>query len=222
MLLGAGGNNIFGTVVEPSGYPTLQRGGFSLILIKNAPFGAVYEQVDWDISEQQFIDGGYALGGPELAVPAGGTVHRPPSAFTSALRASIGSPDAPKAAPTNRGASKLALQDCASSLTTPFASVTITPPNIQVLPLFIPKVKYDNSGHQQLDVTFGISVNANAGISGVLQPTVSLSGDCLLGKFARVNVAAAFLGPLAALLDFYGEAELKLGNTLTATGGPEG
>ncbi len=225
-LLGSGGNNIFGKVVEPVGFPTLQRGGFSLILVNTGRLDDVYEQVDWSISEQNFIDAGFALAGPKslngspVVAPANGAAVPKRTAFTKAIRSAIGANEATKLT-TPRANAKSKLLDCTTELTTPFASISITPPNVQILPLFEPQVHYDATGHKQIDVKLGIKANANAAISGVLQPTVQLSGTCLLGTFARVNIPAAFLGPLAALLDFYGEADLNLKWSVKASGGPK-
>ena len=251
VVLGGGGDNLFGRVVEPAGRPTITRSGYALITVATVPFGSVYDQVKWDVDSQQLGGVGFrAVGAPEgpaatAAVPAKGTASPPaPSAFTRAVRRSIGAarPSGPApssaskpptaqpstssksakaaapAAPTPRAVS---LSDCTSELGASFGSLTLTPPNFQLLPVFVPTVDYDAQGNRKLDVRLGYSLNINAGFSGVIQFTGTLQGSCKLSDLGRINVAAVFLGQLAPLLDFYADANLKLSYNITVSGGPK-
>lgn len=230
VLLGSGGNTIFGRVVQPNGFPTITRSGYSLITVASVPFGAVYDQVHWDISETDITGAGFALGAPQTLsarnIPARGAASPKTTAFRRALRASIGETKSARAAtPSARtaraAADPTAASDCAPKLSGSMGSLAITPPNIVPLPIFEPDISYDSAGNKQFDVQLGFSLNASAGISGVLQFSGGISGTCTFAELAEVKIPVPFLGPLAAVFDFFAGADLKMDYNITVSGGPK-
>ena len=219
VLLGAGGNNIFGEVVEPAGFPTVQRGAFSLIIVATVDFFDIYEQVHFDITSDDFSAFGFAPGATSMAsLPAGGEASPKTTSFDAAIKNSIGST---RNANSSAPATAATANPCLPALSASLGSVSITPPNLILLPVFEPVVSSDAAGNTQIDLRLGFSLTASAGVSGTVQLAGTVSGTCDLAALARLNIPATFLGPLAGLLDFFVKSDLKLDYNLTVAGGPK-
>ncbi len=205
LVLGAGGTNLYGSVVEPDGLPSIERGAYSLITVELVPIPEIYAEVDWEFENQDFVDAGLLPGDPE-----------------------------PQAAPLARGfgrgfvaASPRPLQTpppggdlCAPQLEASFAELKITAPVPKLNLILDPTIKVDKFGNETISVRMGYSFSVEGGISGSIQFAGTLKGECKLAELLRLNMPATFLGPAAPLIDVFAELDLMLGYDVTVKGGP--
>ena len=204
LLLGAGGTNLFGRVVEPDGLPSIERAGYSLITVELVPIPEIYAEVDWEFENQDFIDAGLLPDDPE---PEGAPLAR---GFGRGLAVGVSRP-----AQTPPGGDL-----CAPQLEASFAELKITAPVPNVRLILDPKIKVDRFGNETISVRMGYAMTMEGGISGSIQFAGTLKGECKLAELLRLNLPATFLGPAAPLVDVFTKLDLMLEYNITVKGGP--
>jgi von Willebrand factor type D domain len=211
LVLGAGGTNLYGRVVEPDGLPTIEREGYSLITVELVPIPDIYAEVDWEFENQDFVDAGLLPGEPELETTG---AAEPGAALARGFgRGFVAAPSRPLQTPP-------AGELCAPQLEASFAELKITAPVPNVRLILDPKIKVDRFGNETISVRMGYSFAMEGGISGSIQFAGTLKGECKLAELLRLNLPATFLGPAAPLVDVFTKLDLMLEYNITVKGGP--
>ena len=234
IMVGLGGSQLLGRVVERPGLPTLERSGQSLVSLELVGLDSVYDHVVWDIPWSDFATAGI--------IPTAWT-------YTYECAADVAADDCPDPALTpeqtvvngaipaiggGAGRSRPAHGPIAQAPTR--RAPLITGPCIEGLKTFIGSAKigvefevrpqgempityYENIIPYRVRFREGFVMSAKVSVQGELQLGASLPLDCVVKELGATDLAVP-LGPASAFISIAVERQLKLKGDLKFEVGP--
>jgi len=237
-LLSAGGAGLAGEVVERSGLPTVERGGFSLVTVRTASLGDLYGAVNWTIDPEQVVAAGIvpeSFGfdqtcaedvaaedcAPLADAPIETTVAQPaqPRGGRSAGSASASTTFVAPA--TTSARAEPAEGECESSWKSSIAQLKFAETKVLLAPKFALSVNLGNDD-PSLDRLFfygGYYFETSSGISGKIQAAFSAAMDCKLKELGHKDFPIP-AGPASALLSIRIKAQIVANLGVEVEGGP--
>lgn len=222
LVLGTEGAAILGRVIEPTGLPTLERDGHSLITVELVDLTTIYAELRFDpcdvLETPDPTAAPYATAdclAPDGGTGASGLSMGPATVFSTQAKATAVTPQT--AAASEAGV-------CDSSANVMPLDVHVQAADLDLKPFALGSVAWQerpglfNDRLHAMQFEVGLRATYQATVTATLETTVDWSGSCELDRLTSADVPVP--GPLAPLLSINTGFQLLFEFSLELQGGP--